>query len=120
MLLLPAAAGCSQCPPEPVVSAMDTDNCNLDTHLIPHANSIEQAKQRYGNLNNTEPILVGKKSLMLQYHLIPNLQFNANEIIATTCRSVVFLNCMYGKLLKQYRTEENVLFATEMSCEVVA
>ena len=26
---------------------------------------------------------------------------------------------MYGKLLKQYRTGENVLFATETSCEVI-
>lgn len=118
--LFDSAAGCSSSPSEPVANAMDTDNCSLDTQLIRHANSIEQAKQKYGNLNITEPILVGgKKSLLLHSHLIPNLQFNANEIVGTACRRVVFLNCMHSKTLKQYRTGESVLFAAESSCEVV-
>ena len=60
-----------------------------------------------------------KKSLLFQSHQIPNLHFNVSEILSTTCRSVVFLNCKHGKMLKQYRTGENVLFDTETSCEVV-
>ena len=111
------ATSCSSSPSESAVSAMDS---SLDKSFVHHANSIEQAKQRYGNLNIAQAVLVGgKKHLLLQSNLIPTLQFNVNEIVGTACRSIVFLNNMHGKMVKQYRTGEHVLIATESSCDVV-
>ena len=63
--LFDSAVGCSLVS-ESMITAMDTGNvyCSLDTRLaaVHHANSLEQAKQKYSNLNITEPILVGGKS----------------------------------------------------------
>ena len=50
----------------------------------------------------------GKKSVLLVTNNIPGLIFENDEIIGTTCRSIVFLNCQQGKRIQQYRTGENV------------
>ena len=78
---------------------------------IPYASSIKQAKQKFGTSNITDPVLVGgKKSVLLVTNNIPGLTFENDEIIGTTYRSIVFLNCQQGKRIQQYRTE-NILMA---------
>ena len=54
------ATSCSSGPSETATNATDS---SLDENLIYHAGSIEQAKQKYGNLTIAQPVLVGGKNL---------------------------------------------------------
>ena len=101
-------------------SNASTDIGDHDPESFLRASSIEQAKQ-FSSSYTRDPILIGgKKSVIMASSSIPGLEFQKSDIIATTCRSILFPNCQQGKCYKQYRTGEDVLMATSIEDSSVA
>ena len=98
-------------------ASADIGDHNPESFL--RASSIEQAKQ-FSSLYTRDPILIGgKKSVLMASSSIPGLEFQGSDIIATTCRSILFHKCQQGNsiILEKTTSREDLSVATV--CESV-
>jgi len=95
-------------------SSASTDIGDHDPESFLRASSIEQAKQ-FSSSYTRDPILIGgKKSVLMASSSIPGLEFQGSDIIATTCRSILFHKCQQGNsiILEKTTSREDLSVAT--------